>query len=337
MTLDRYVKEHCFESTLLTIDGISGSGKLLLSELTKAIDISEAWSHDYIFDAVPVMAEHLNSDVGALLKTRLDELTYNYTISRGINFRPSDQSCVYRSPRFLRYFRRALSGAVDGEDLKAKTQNMLIPIMVHMSSFKNETMESVFKDRVKMAYVIRNPLLCIQHWVSYVDRIGVDPREFTPHYMYNNVGLPWYINDWEDEYVTGTALDKTIISIFCLMRMLNQKLDTTNGTYFLTSFEDLIMQPESCLKRLRNYIGKGKINENHYSKIARINKIPRKSDRLIKGYWKHYSKSKNYAEVDDQNRGSAEYYKDQCSANVSRLLDQAVEIYYHLNKTIENK
>lgn len=328
--MPEYIKEFSIQSTLCTIDGISGSGKLVLSELTKALSNTECWQHDYLFDTLPIIDNEndiSSTAASALLRTKFDELTYNLIIGRNINFRIGDQSCILRSEKLNTYLQRLLSKPLDGEKLIEYAKKRLVPIMVHMSTFNNDILEASFKDRVKLSYVVRNPLFCVEHWWSYIERIGNDPREFTLSKRLGSTCIPWYIDRDHDLYVNGTPLDKSIVSIYCLYQQLYKKLLRSQNEYFIADFDDLVKSPLSCLNSFRDFVGAGVIDMRAFRAVCKRNKIPRDSGKLVQGFWKHYGLSRKYDSSLTSELDLLNYYKSRISIETFEKLDHSIEIY----------
>ena len=335
--MPQYLKEKSLGSTLTVIDGISGSGKLLLAELTKAITNSECWQHEYLFDSIPIVhgeGKIDESTASMLLKTSFDMLSYNLMIGRNINLRVSDQSCVFKSPKAATYIRRLLSKPVDKQVLKDRCREINIPIIVHHSSFNNYLLESAFGKQLRLAYVLRNPVYCLEHWISSVERIGEDPRDFTIYSRSSHEAVPWYINEGDNLYCEGGVLEKTIATIHSLSKILyNKLLNIDCKAYFIADFDDLVRDPYKSATHLRQFIGHGEIDITSFRRMCKRNRIPREAISPIRGYWKHYCSSAEYDKRLKSEETALEFYLSQTSQEGSDRLKESIEIYKYIKNS----
>ena len=85
-----FSKKNIYSSKVIFIDGFSGSGKVLIAELLKAIKNTEVARVEGTFDYLPIiysLGQINKSAAQAYLKTLFDRLTYYMIIGREINLR----------------------------------------------------------------------------------------------------------------------------------------------------------------------------------------------------------------------------------------------------------
>ena len=91
---------------MVIIDGFSGSGKILISELLKAIKNTQIVRLETCFDQIPIIYNYGKIEklaAGALLKTVFDRTVYYTNIGREINLRIKDLTFVLNHPNKFKY------------------------------------------------------------------------------------------------------------------------------------------------------------------------------------------------------------------------------------------
>ena len=88
-----------FPGNLLLIDGISGSGKTLITRLIDGYSANTSPSFNYSLEHLSILHHLRKIDTATaqlLIKLNLDQRRYDHSISREINLRPSDLSSVLK-------------------------------------------------------------------------------------------------------------------------------------------------------------------------------------------------------------------------------------------------
>ena len=100
----KFSKLSKYKSKPIIIDGFSGSGKILISELLKAYNNSEISTWNISFDYLPILYsfESIEKEAAkSTLQTIFDEITYNISIGRNLNLRRKDLSFALDHPKNL--------------------------------------------------------------------------------------------------------------------------------------------------------------------------------------------------------------------------------------------
>lgn len=285
-----------YGSKPIIIDGFSGSGKILIADLLKAIPETELYKWELSFDYIPILYS-LNgikkSAASSTIKTIFDEITYNLVIGREINIRKTDFSSAFSHPKIFSYLKSILElTKKDDQEIKNKiTPNMNIPLIVHMSTFNNYFYEEVFPNKLKLLYTLRDPLFLIETYSSYLNRITEDPREFTVKIKYMNIDLPWFALGWEEEYLRVNNTEKSIRLLQICFNLLEKKIISNkyeNKFYKLIFFEEIIKHTDLIFDDLIIFLGLN-YSKKLLKKLKRKNKVPRNDDNIVDGYWKRYT------------------------------------------------
>ena len=96
-----FYKKHQLSSKLLIVDGMWGVGKSIIARLMS------------VFDHIPQLyakGSIKENDATALIVSLFDEITYNISISRSVNFRFKDESSIFGHPKKYDYMLRLLEG-----------------------------------------------------------------------------------------------------------------------------------------------------------------------------------------------------------------------------------
>ena len=283
-----------YKSRPIIIDGFSGSGKILISELLKSFSNAEITKWELAFDYLPILYSFETIEKNAAqstLRTIFDEVTYTVSIGRELNYRRKDLLFAFNHPKRFRYLKSMFSKELnDSFIIKKLAPTMNIPFLVHMSSFNNYLFEETFANDLKIFYTLRDPLYILETYSSYLDRINTDPREFTPKQLYKGINLPWYSNSWEEEYLSINNTEKSIMLIDKCFELLKLKVskNLNNSQYKLIFFEDIILNTDKKFEEIAKFLDL-EYSRKVLKKIKIKNKLPRKNTQVVEGFWKRYT------------------------------------------------
>lgn len=334
-----FSKSSKYKSKPIIIDGFSGSGKILVAELLKAVNNTEISKWELSFDYLPILYSYGAIEKKAAistLRTIFDEITYTMAIGREINLRRKDLQFALRHPKKFKYLKSMLSSAYEDDRILEKiAPNMNIPFMVHMATFNNQLIEETFKDDAKLFYTFRDPLYIIETYSSYIDRVNFDPREFTPKIAYENNDLPWYSIGWEDKYCELNNTEKSIEIIYRCFNLIKEKLDKNRdkNKYKLIFFENIIIDPDKNFYEIKDFL-KLSFDEKYFKKIKLKNKLPRKNINVVEGFWKRYT-TNNISRNGDKEHIILERTKNLVSDNYFKKLLELRVKYFQFKKEFE--
>ena len=289
-----FSKSTKYESNPIIIDGFSGSGKILIAELLKTFHFTEISKWELSYDYIPILYSFEKIDeesAKSTLRTIFDEITYTISIGRELNLRPKDLQFALGHPKWIIYLKSMLSNAYLDKDIIEKiAPKMNIPIIVHMSTFNNRLIEDTFLNKLKIIYTLRDPLFILETYSSYIDRIGKDPREFTPKIFFNKDDLPWYAHGWEEEYLKINDMEKSILIIEKCFQFLKVKIDKyfDERIHKLIFFESITLHTNEIFYDLKNFLDL-QYDLRTFKKIKIKNKLPRINSNVVEGFWKRYT------------------------------------------------
>ncbi len=289
-----FSKSSIYNSKPIIIDGFSGSGKILISELLKAFKNTEISTWNVSFDYMPILYsfEKIEKEAAkSTLRTIFDRITYYISIGRNLNWRIKDLSFAFDHPKKLSYLKKLFLNVPNDDFIIEKVApKMKLPFIVHMSTFNNYLLEDTFGEDIRIFYTLRDPLFILETYSSYLHRIETDPREFTPKYSFNGLDLPWFAYDWEEEYLSINQTEKSITLIEKCFDHLYKKLGSNinDKKYKVIFFEDIVLKTDDKCKEIAEFLNLG-YKDRIMSKIKKKNKLPRNNINVVEGFWKRYT------------------------------------------------
>ena len=249
MTKKYYIDEKPLVNNLLLLDGFTRVGKFFLGKMLAGIKDVDYFQAISILEQLPVAFRLGALSEGAaiaLIRKTLDENAYNQRIGRNLNTRFADASSIYNYPEFEIYLRKTTSnfGEISlTHDLIIKDfwSNFRYSFFILHEVLPN--IEIYFKayPNLKMINLIRNPIDVIHSCFlrKWGARFGTDPLSFSPALMGQEVPIPWYAADWQEEYKDLAEIDRVIKCISSLSKMCEN------------SFSKLTLQQKSQIHFIR--------------------------------------------------------------------------------------
>jgi len=322
----KFSKSHGYSSNLLVVDGLWGNGKSLMASLLTSVKNSEMWRYNMTFDHLPIYYGGNKIEESAavsLIRTLFDKVTYNSFLSREVNLRINDETCVLKHPNRLGSIKKIFSSGVSDGLVIRDSANIIIPVMTHMASISNDLFFRALSGRVKVICCVRNPLYMLDHWSNYIERVMSDPREFTPKITYNCVDIPWFAEGWEDEYISANSYEKSIKSIGVIYDMLADKIykmpSYEQENYMVVFFEDLVVDTDLTFSSVMQFLGCD-YDKRRYKMEKKNNSVPRMNLYSSDGY---DAKDWSSSSVRDENKIIREEYF------VGRYKDLVSDVYYN--------
>ncbi len=285
-------RNNTYFNDIIYVDGISGVGKSLLSQLISFGNNVEKQRTDETMGYICVL-NHLKllseNDAATTLQLLSDLATYNSYISREINLRFYDVSSVFRNPKKFKYLKNLLRddtvGVVD-EILKFKPK---LNIISHNIFQVSKPLLKAFGNRLKIILVVRNPVYILKDWSHYLERIGKDPGELTPA-VGEKGEYPWFAENL-DEYKKLRPFEKAINCLNSLTKLQEQMensglFDETN--LLVIPYESFVFESEKWVDNICYFLKLNNVLElkKYLPKIG----CPRKSLNETSNKWRKLSR-----------------------------------------------
>ena len=286
---------------IVVVDGMIGGGKNLLSTIISGLPNVEMFLLKYEIENICALNHlgHLSLDAAkSLINIWTDEEIYNQSMSRNTNFKPSDNSSVFKNARPLRYFKRLFKSPSEAEK-SLKKEKPILNLMTHVNTNYSNPLFEALNERLVYIRVVRHPMttFMIKHNKKWVKRWAINDRHGpilckASDRKLKSIHIPFYAKDIEKAYIKANFTDKTILLFDQWIRksdnFIDEKVKSTNATIFEIPFEKFVFEPQIYIKKIATALGV--IPDKVTSKIMKLQDVPRNS---LNEFQKRYFFSKN--------------------------------------------
>jgi len=243
---------------IVVVDGLWGSGKSLLGPIVSSFSGMSAFRIDpsYEFLCVARATGKISHDAfDFLIKTNSDLGYYHNLIGREVNFRPTDDSGVWKQKQGWRYLSRLASKGGDSVVEVAQTRNMGYLLMTHIITAVSQPLFDVLSPRLNLITIERNPLFMVNHWADYLSNFN-RMREGTVSYSSRGLKIPWFAIEWSDEFVECSNLERALLAI--TRCTVEQNLALSNLAFkekaMQIRFDDLLFAPDKSIQDISRFL-----------------------------------------------------------------------------------
>lgn len=239
------------KNQILIVDGLSGTGKSMLSKVLGSLNgfATPRFFYPLEWALQGVSDNAMRKDFfDAWFSLLTDQLTYDYQISREVNFRPSDMSSVLRSPGALRALLKLMRP--DGPGVLGAGVGGL-SLITHQSFGGFEAVRQASGTRLLWLEIVRRPADLVTHWASYIERYGTGSSEFTLAKSFDEAPVPWFVDE-PKAFLTGSSATKTLLSLVSLYSKLNrfeEEVEQSENVIFIP-FEKFVVGPHDYLAQI---------------------------------------------------------------------------------------
>jgi hypothetical protein len=153
-----------------------------------------------------------------------------------------------------------------------------------------EELNFAFQERVKIVQMVRHPLYLIDHWLSYIDMHGSNPRDFTIWLASEgSTSVPWFAMTWIEEYSRVNSVERVLRSIEYLMESVYETKRKHNSHVFIIPFEHFVLDPFPFVHTLSEFLAAPKTKDTN--RVLKDQNLPRKiiNSGPLKPIYKRYS------------------------------------------------
>lgn len=253
MELD-FEKSHLDAPKVVLIDGAWGSGKSLIAPLVSSFVGHAPFRIDQTIEVLTAARSFKKISQDAYRQaviSRTVESHFNNLVGREINLRFSDDSAFQHSLGWVKSFSLLFGPAHDRIWRLSMERGDAFVQLTHLLGLNLDLPLEVFKERIKVISVRRNPLFMFKHWENFLldfDR----SREVTPSFRHTGVRVPFFARSWADEWVSLTPTERAIVSI-----ARYQKADFANpfdSRVHYIYFDNLLKKPLDTLTDVRTFL-----------------------------------------------------------------------------------
>lgn len=319
---------------LLVLDGLTGTGKTMMSALLESYNRVEVGRFIYDIEYISIsemLGAQRRDATKAILGLVIDSKLYDNMISREVNFRPSDLSSVFKNWRAFNYIQRLFKADGDAVIDRLNQQKPIMMINTHQLLAAMDSLFEQFNENVFVVEMERHPLYLLEHWLSYMDMHGVSARDFTIWVEDSKKNsVPWFAHSWRDEYWSLTKFDRVVKSIDSLVDLMDDQYAKQPASQLMVvPFEDFTLNTGRYVEEISTWLGTEATSQT--KKACKKQNLPRTNINagLNKKIYQRYGYSKN-----DQLQSHVENYKAKLTfANKHKtsvsgpILDKLIERY----------
>ena len=308
------------------------------------------WLHKYEIEHVCSLHHlgHISLDAAkTLINNWADEEIYNHSMSRNINFKPSDHSSVFYAPRPLRYIKRLFKSPSEATE-SLKKEMPVLNLMTHINTSYAEPLFEALCERLIYIRTTRHPMskYMLKHNRKWNERWTIDDRHGPILYKTfdqscKSIHLPFYAKNIEKTYLDANSTDRSILLFDLWIRNSDDFIDkvkkSTKASIFEIPYEKFVFQPQTYIKKIA--LSLGVTPDKITNKMMRRQGVPRssltdapKSKYYIYNGWLAPKKNSTLAESFAEGRA---YAAESASVESLNTLDKLAEHYearYDINK-----
>lgn len=275
-----------FLEKIIIIDGISGTGKIVIDDFLSTFDKIEILNISTELENLTILRHYNKIDQNGyetFIKLHLDNMLYETMMGRNINTRVFDQSSIFKSQKIIRYLQRLFSkGDEEVQEVIEKAKPVL-RLMTHSIMGISQPLFQAFNTKLYFIDVVRNPLSILKTLYEFNKRYesmnGIK-RQFQIFITHENEEIPYWAMSYKEEYINMNVMEKTIYELKYKTEQSNKfKINHKDlyDKYCLTvPFEIFVKKPIEYMKKIANLIKEK--NTSNYKKLINKYKIPRKNE-----------------------------------------------------------
>jgi len=243
---------------VIIVDGPAGCGKTLFSPIIAALDRVELLTYAYAMEEICMLwyLRKIPEDAAVVMVQLLTDLQlYNTMMGRETNFRFSDLSSVFRDTNPWRYLKRIFSEGDEAVPGRIEREKPILHLTTHNLLERSEPVFAALGERLIFLDIDRHPLYRIKQVNFNMEHLIANVRNFTMHFQYDGMWLPYYVYGWEEEFLNCTnGVDKAIYKMANLGRIrqaAREKILRQHQAQIITvPFERFVIDPMPYLNQI---------------------------------------------------------------------------------------
>ena len=270
------VRDYPLNHNLLIIDGVSGSGKTMISKLIDSAPetTSPSFSYEFEYFCQLYSMGFLNLETATnLIRSGLDLKHFNDSIAREINLRPKDLSSILKSTKKLSYLTALIRSDSSENSDKAMRSRSVLSLITHQLHGNASLVSDLYGSKFLHLVCIRHPYYLIDHWASYMGTLMKNSRDFTLTLSEKSEKLPWFIQKYKREYINASDLDRAALCVIEILEQAYEYISTGRDTVIVVDFEKFVLNPTKYLSQISSSF---KLSfSNRAERILRRQLVPR--------------------------------------------------------------
>lgn len=287
------VRENTILYKVLFVNGQPGCGKTLFTSILptiKKVEILNFCTEIENICALYHLKKITKDGASSFIKLYLDEVIYNTSMSRRVNFRFGDLSSVFRDPFPMRYFNRLFSKGDTVIPSFIKSNKPILHFATHNLLPYSKILFETLNEKILFLEILRHPLYMIkQQIINYENHLN-SSRHF--HIKLSNKLNEFFF--WDQTYIKKSKNFAPVdFAINHLNHQFNQQILKINKlkknkNFLVIPFEEFVLKPNEYTSKIELFIG-DKFTKK-LSKVLKREKVPRKkvSDGINSKLYKRF-------------------------------------------------
>jgi hypothetical protein len=260
---------------VVMVDGHPGCGKTMLSPIISSLERVEKLSYCYELEhycALNYLKKLDDNSTKAMINLTLDQLIYDQTFGRDVNFNVSDLSSALNNINPNKYIRRILDNKEPKEVPKIiKDTQPILHLTTHCLLPTSNILLNCLKDKLVFIELIRHPAFMIRQQYLNMERMYGITRDFGINFDYKGIECPFFLKGYEDKYIKSNNIERAILSIEAITNVHK----SIKNNIITIPFESFVIKPDEYLKEILEKLNT-KITSYTYDELKRQN-IPREN------------------------------------------------------------
>ena len=335
-------KEKSFNNKVIFVNGFGASGKTMLSPIISSMDRVESivfpyeiqWLSSYLYASK--IDESLYIE---FIKQYCDNTIYNLTMGRNSNFRFTDISSIFQSPKKYKFLKRIFEKGDNISVDKIKLRNPIINFTTSaLFLFINEISKALNK-RVLFIETIRDPIYMFTQAKINHKEVHIEKREknFTFEVFEKDQRSFYFdyysdLNEFRDLNLNSSneQIVKYLVRVFEFYFKFDfSKVDMKGGKLIFLPFDKFVLKPDKWIDEILSFLD---IEKNSYlTKELKKQNVPRKilTDGLERSVYKRYAQypiKKKYNDFFDADEDYKKKIRSEFNNNEINLFNKLVDL-----------
>ena len=278
----KVLRKNTILKKIILSDGQPGNGKSMFGALLSSFNKVEHVRYSYALEQICALnyLGKISKEVAQLLiKHDLDNIIYDISMGRNLNFRFHDITSIFKSVKKLEFINRLFSKGDAYTTNIIENKKPILNLIVHNFMITSLPLFNTYKN-VFLLDIIRHPLyMIIQQHLFLIDHFENDnqKRNFTIMVERESKQIPFWNYDNENYDLNSKSIDRVIAEIYhhtVLQENFRKKNKELFDKQILTiPFEHFVLDPKPFLLKIQKNFDIF-LNKKTY-KLMKKHKLPR--------------------------------------------------------------
>jgi len=280
--LNNVLEKDLLSKRIILVDGITRTGKALLSQLLLGLkDTSSVQFLPILDQLMPLyINNHINTNaMSSCIRLYLNENLYNYMLSRNLNFRYDDLSSIHRTHNSSVFFKNLNNRDGDEALIRLKNYNTLFHFQTHhILSYYSYFLK--LNLNIEIVELFRHPIDTSHSWFmrGWGHRLdNDDPRCGATLFKYNDIIVPSFAIEHEEYYIGLNEMEKCIfMNLLVIKKSIAEYIKLTKKEkkkILILKYEDLLNNPEHEINKICLFFDTERIA--HMETVKKEIRVPR--------------------------------------------------------------